>query len=143
MVHPAALVAAGGFVWAVKNIAEKRKRNPRGLPTPPGPRGLPVLGNLFQLPQAEQWKVYSEWSREYGKHRPIQKYHAKAANDLPPAPGDMVYVDVMGQPILVLGSLELTEDLMEKHATMYSDRPTLPIGQLYVALSCIFTKSQH
>ena len=143
MVHPAALVAAGGFIWAVKNAAEKRKRNPRGLPTPPGPRGLPVLGNLFQLPQAEQWKVYNGWSREYGKHPPIQFRPVTAANSSPAAPGDMVYVDVMGQPILVLGSLELTEDLMEKHATMYSDRPKLPIGQLYIASSCFVTKPQN
>lgn len=50
----------------------------------------------------------------------------------------MVYVEAMGQPILVLGSLERTEELMEKHATMYSDRPTLPIGQLYV-LSALST----
>lgn len=73
MVHPAALVAAGGFIWGVKTLAEKRKRNPRGLPTPPGPRGLPVLGNLFQLPQSEQWKVYDEWSREYGTYRILRE----------------------------------------------------------------------
>jgi hypothetical protein len=45
--------------------------------------------------------------------------------------GDMVYLDVMGQPILILGSLERTEDMMEKYATTYSDRPSLPAGQLY------------
>jgi hypothetical protein len=44
----------------------------------------------------------------------------------------MVYLEAMGQPILILGTLDRTEDLMEKHATMYSDRPTLPVGQLYV-----------
>lgn len=48
----------------------------------------------------------------------------------------MVYIEAMGQPILILGTLERTEDLMEKHATMYSDRPTLPVGQLY-AFSCL------
>ena len=44
----------------------------------------------------------------------------------------MVYLDVMGQGILILGSLDRTEDMMEKHATMYSDRPWLPASQLYV-----------
>ncbi|KAJ2914174.1 hypothetical protein MD484_g6242, partial [Candolleomyces efflorescens] len=41
----------------------------------------------------------------------------------------MVYLDVMGQGILILGSLDRTEDMMEKHATMYSDRPWLPASQ--------------
>ncbi|KAJ2934354.1 hypothetical protein H1R20_g2712, partial [Candolleomyces eurysporus] len=106
--HPAALLAGGGLVWAVKNMADNKKRNPQGLPVPPGPKGLPILGNMLQLPQDEQWKVYQEWTKQYG---------------------DMVYLDVMGQPILILGSLERTEDMMEKHATMYSDRPSLPAGQ--------------
>ncbi|KAJ2918994.1 hypothetical protein MD484_g1408, partial [Candolleomyces efflorescens] len=119
--HPAALVACGGLVWAAKNIAEQRKRNPRGLPLPPGPRGLPILGNLFQLPQAEQWKVYQEWSKQYG---------------------DMVYLEAMGQPILILGTLDRTEDLMEKHATMYSDRPTLPVGQ-FIDLSHSFAMMNY
>ncbi|KAF6756369.1 cytochrome P450 98A3 [Ephemerocybe angulata] len=106
--HPATIVAGGAFVWAVKNYAESKKRNPRGLPLPPGPRGLPVLGNMFQLPQSEQWKAYEELSKQYG---------------------DIVYLEAMGQPILILGALDRTEDMMEKHATIYSDRPTLPIGQ--------------
>lgn len=50
----------------------------------------------------------------------------------------MVYLEAIGQPILILGTLDRTEDLMEKHATMYSDRPTLPVGQLYVFLRLCF-----
>ncbi|KAF6747126.1 cytochrome P450 98A3 [Ephemerocybe angulata] len=119
--HPAALVAAGGFVWAVKNIAENKKKNPRGLPLPPGPHGLPLLGNLFQLPQSEQWKAYQAMAKEYG---------------------DMVYLEAMGQPIIILGTLERTEDLMEKHATMYSDRPTLPVGQ-FIDLSHSFAMMNY
>jgi hypothetical protein len=64
--HPAALLAGGGLVWAAKNMADNRKRNPQGLPFPPGPKGLPVLGNMLQLPQSEQWKVYQEWTKQYG-----------------------------------------------------------------------------
>lgn len=32
---------------------------------PPGPPGLPVLGNIFQLPQF-QWLRFTEWKEEYG-----------------------------------------------------------------------------
>ena len=48
--------------------------------------------------------------------------------------GDMLYLEALGQPILILGNLERTEDLLEKRATSYSDRPVLPALQLYVLL---------
>ena len=32
---------------------------------PPGPRGLPFLGNIFQIPKF-QWLKYMEWQKEFG-----------------------------------------------------------------------------
>jgi hypothetical protein len=32
---------------------------------PPGPRGYPIIGNLFELRSA-QWLKYTEWRRKYG-----------------------------------------------------------------------------
>ncbi|THU81268.1 hypothetical protein K435DRAFT_559351, partial [Dendrothele bispora CBS 962.96] len=33
---------------------------------PPGPCGLPVLGNIFQLDPDRPWISYAKWKRIYG-----------------------------------------------------------------------------
>ena len=37
-----------------------------GHPLPPGPPGVPVLGNLFDIPKDLPWKGYRDLSRRYG-----------------------------------------------------------------------------
>lgn len=37
------------------------------LPLPPGPKGLPIFGNMFQLPKECGWIKYEEWSKEIGE----------------------------------------------------------------------------
>ena len=33
---------------------------------PPGPKGLPIVGNFFDLPVKYQWKTYAEWKARWG-----------------------------------------------------------------------------
>src|SRR5579863_80305 len=39
------------------------------LPYPPGPKRLPIVGNLFSLPSREEWVTYRKWSKEAGMAR--------------------------------------------------------------------------
>jgi hypothetical protein len=36
------------------------------LPLPPGPRGLPLLRNLLDIPKQFPWEVYAQWGRKLG-----------------------------------------------------------------------------
>ena len=47
-------------------LSLRRRRN--GLPYPPGPRRLPVIGNTFQLPTSYEWLQAAEWKKDYGMH---------------------------------------------------------------------------
>lgn len=36
------------------------------LPLPPGPKGLPLIGNLRDMPTSFEWKTYHKWCKEFG-----------------------------------------------------------------------------
>ncbi len=42
-------------------------------------------------------------------------------------PGDVVHAQVFGEHILILNSYKATMELLEKRASIYSDRPTIPM----------------
>ena len=61
-----ALIFSFLFAFHVRSIL--RGRVWAGGPTyPPGPPGIPVLGNLFNMPKIQPWVAYRELSRKYGK----------------------------------------------------------------------------
>ena len=36
------------------------------LSYPPGPKRLPIVGNLFSMPSHEEWVTYRKWSDQFG-----------------------------------------------------------------------------
>ncbi len=46
--------------------------------------------------------------------------------------GDVLAFHVFGKVIVVLNSLKANKDLLEKRGDIYSDRPVVPIFQMYV-----------
>lgn len=70
---------------------------------PPSPSGgVPILGNLLQLPKTNGWLTMADWAKELG---PI--YHLNMA----------------GQPVIVLNSRKAALDLLQRRSNIYSDRP--------------------
>ena len=47
-------------------LKRKNVRSFSHLPLPPGPKGLPVIGNLRDMPTRFEWKTYHKWSKELG-----------------------------------------------------------------------------
>ena len=59
-----------------------------------------------------------------------------------PVPGDIVYLDVCGQPMIILGTHEAAIDLLEKRYANYSDRAPSAMVELYV-LPSTFVEMRH
>lgn len=38
----------------------------RTLPLPPGPKGLPLVGNVFDVPHTVAWKAFQAWGAKWG-----------------------------------------------------------------------------
>ncbi len=41
-------------------------RSRRDMNAPPGPKGYPIIGNVFDMMVPEIWVVAQEWGRKYG-----------------------------------------------------------------------------
>lgn len=54
-------------VAATTAVVYHRIRRASNLPRPPGPPGLPLIGNLLDIPKEYSWVTYREWSRQYGE----------------------------------------------------------------------------
>ncbi|KAH6899256.1 O-methylsterigmatocystin oxidoreductase [Coprinopsis sp. MPI-PUGE-AT-0042] len=116
-----AWIVAGSVLSALTLFQAIRSHKRQRLPLPPGPRGLPLIGNLLDIPQDKPWKVYSEWAGQYG---------------------DVVYFHAMGQSFIVLNSLTVVNDLLSARAAKYSDRMESPIVDM-TELSWNFVMKQY
>ncbi|KAF7368174.1 Cytochrome P450 [Mycena venus] len=102
--------ASGWLIFAFSALLYsivRWRQNRSKLPLPPGPKKLPLVGNLLDIPREHQWEAYHRWS--------------KALNS------DIIHLDAAGKSIIVLSSMEAIGDLFEQRSSLYSGRLRLPM----------------
>jgi hypothetical protein len=85
---------------------------------PPGPRGYPIIGNILEM-KAGQWLKFAEWQKKYGQFVPLILFLPISED----RPGDLIYLNAAGQPIVVINSQKVAVELLDRRAAIYSDRP--------------------
>jgi hypothetical protein len=69
---------------------------------PPGPPGLPLIGNLLEMPKSHPWLTHTEMHNKY----------------------DPIFIMQYGtSTVIYLGTYDVARDLLEKRSNIYSSRP--------------------
>ncbi|KAF7371337.1 Cytochrome P450 [Mycena sanguinolenta] len=92
-------VAAITFAYSLR-----RRRSP---PLPPGPRGLPIVGNILDLRTTNSWLNFAKLGEDWG---------------------EISSLTVLGQTMIIVNSLKIAEDLLETRGANFSDRPEMPMA---------------
>jgi len=67
MTNSSLYIGAGCLLVTSIIYYRKLKSNSRNGPLPPGPKPIPVLGNLRDLQAAELWVPAKKWAKEFGE----------------------------------------------------------------------------
>ncbi|KAK1232038.1 hypothetical protein PQX77_004821, partial [Marasmius sp. AFHP31] len=103
------LIAVSAFL-VIRQIDRARRRQ---ASLPPGPKGLPILGNIRDIANRQDylWITYSQWAQRFG---------------------NVFRLNIFGVPTIILNSHEAITEILDKRSQNYSDRP----GELFDQSQC-------
>ncbi|KAF8904754.1 cytochrome P450 [Gymnopilus junonius] len=105
-----------GVVLAVLLIAvlifQGRRKN--ALPYPPGPKALPIIGNLTDMAAKSLWHPATRWAKQFGMF--------------------CVLSHVFGQGIVFVNTSQAATELLDKKGSIYSDKPNMVMARELVGL---------
>ena len=96
------------------------RRTSKKYPLPPGPPRYPIIGALLSFPKVRSWIGLAEHKKLYGR---------------------ISFISIFGQKFVMLNDRQAAFDLLDGRSAIYSDRPILPFGDLYVSLSLFLRSS--
>ncbi|EEB87998.1 hypothetical protein MPER_14424, partial [Moniliophthora perniciosa FA553] len=89
------LVLVALLTLAIVRASHKRAKSP----LPPGPTADPFIGHLRSIPRENQAETFHRWSKIYG---------------------ELIYLKVFSRDMVVIGSFEVAQDLLENRSANYS-----------------------
>ncbi|KAK7029529.1 hypothetical protein VNI00_014406 [Paramarasmius palmivorus] len=87
------------LVWLISKVLKIGRREHY---LPPGPPTIPVLGNIHLFASGSPHIQFSQWSHEYG---------------------DLYSLKISSATVLVINSMEIAKELMDKRSAITADRP--------------------
>lgn len=97
------------------------KSKPNTNPLPPGPEGLPLIGNIKDLPPPGK-PEYQHWLSFKDRY------------------GVLSSVTILGQTMIIIHDKDIAFELMEKRANRSSGRPELKFVTMYVLFCSALAK---
>ncbi|TFY64063.1 hypothetical protein EVG20_g6073 [Dentipellis fragilis] len=88
---------------------------------PAGPRGIPILGNLFQL-HVDMVPSFMKWQKTFG---------------------DICYINIAGQSMIIINSAKIAFDLLDRHLANYSERAHTIVGGEILCGGLFFAVNPH
>ncbi|CAA7266278.1 unnamed protein product [Cyclocybe aegerita] len=102
-------------LFAALALFQWTNKKRRQLPLPPGPPGLPLLGNIFDIPKVNYWERYLAWSYQYGS--------------------DLIHLNILGSPAIVINTYKAANELLNGRSLTYASRPAMPMMNDFTGFS--------
>jgi hypothetical protein len=91
------------------------RKSSHDLPLPPGPKGIPLLGNINDLPKPGILECH-HWIKHKDLYGPISS------------------ITVLGQTFVIINDADTTVELLSNRAAVYSGRPHMVFsGDMYAS----------
>ncbi|KAF8484313.1 cytochrome P450 [Gautieria morchelliformis] len=91
------------------------------LRMPPGPAGLPIVGNTFEMPTELPWIRFAELGKKYGTW--MHSESVWLADQTLISTGPVISFMAAGCPVVVLNDHKSSYELLDRRSTLYSHRP--------------------
>ncbi|TFY79433.1 hypothetical protein EWM64_g4581 [Hericium alpestre] len=77
------------------------------------------------MPQGKKWVDFARWSERWGRLHDLAYINAHSNEKVA---GDLIYMNLFGQPAIIVNDVDIAIAMLDKKSSIYSDRPVLVVG---------------